>query len=81
MSKEIKMSIKAGDVVRLRSGGPEMTVEASVTGEEVRCVFFNAHVTGENEDGDTVVSYALNRLMVGPETLRVVLSADDEVAE
>lgn len=77
------MSIKAGDVVKLRSGGPEMTVEGVEGGElaTVRCVFFNSTVSGENEDGDTVVSYALNRLLVGSSTLQVVMSLDDEVAE
>lgn len=76
------MKIKTGDVVKLRSGGPEMTVEAVEQGEgEVRCVFFNATGSWDTNEEDTFVSYALNRLTVRSETLRVVMSLDDEDSE
>lgn len=34
------MSFKPGDIVRVKSGGPEMTVK-SVTGKDISCTWFN----------------------------------------
>ncbi|HLO60933.1 MAG TPA: DUF2158 domain-containing protein [Bacteroidales bacterium] len=41
---------KSGDVVKLKSGGPDMTVENYVTDDKVTCVWFDSK--NNYNDGD-----------------------------
>jgi len=45
------MEIKVGDVVRLKSGGPDMTVEAIEDDQYVSCVWFQGNNVLRNTFG------------------------------
>lgn len=53
-------SIEAGDVVQLRSGGPEMTV-VDVDGDTVTCHWYN----GKNMDGGVFAPVVLKVIKKG----------------
>jgi uncharacterized protein YodC (DUF2158 family) len=46
------IELKVGDVVRLKAGGPRMTVEAIHSEGTVGCVWFQASFIGHDADGD-----------------------------
>jgi uncharacterized protein YodC (DUF2158 family) len=69
------MSFKAGEVVRLKSGGPKMTVtqvgKKAMTGESaVWCVWFE----GTKKHEDTFAPEALEAVNGGGGTPRVVMT-------
>lgn len=62
------MSIKVGEIVKLKSGGPVMTVAKKLSTTELSCVWFDSHGVYQSEifEEETLVVTEINKPEANP---------------